>query len=181
MGTEVARRLLGNFGSILVVVGMLVAMIGSLNGQVLVYARISYAMAHEGHFFRNQGELNKKGVPAKSLIVQCILACILIMMRSLDQLTTLVVFLGMIGSLLGVAGVMVNRIRFPELEKPYKVWGYPVTVIITVIIFAALMINNFIEDPLMSILGLIIVPAIGAGIYIYYDKKNKKEGFTPEN
>ena len=115
------------------------------------------------------------------MIVQCILACILIMMRSLDQLTTLVVFLGMIGSLLGVAGVMVNRIRFPELEKPYKVWGYPVTVIITVIIFAALMINNFIEDPLMSILGLIIVPAIGAGIYIYYDKKNKKEGFTPEN
>ena len=181
LGTEVARRLLGNFGSILVVVGMLVAMIGSLNGQVLVYARISYAMAHEGHFFRNQGELNKKGVPAKSLIVQCILACILIMMRSLDQLTTLVVFLGMIGSLLGVAGVMVNRIRFPELEKPYKVWGYPVTVIITVIIFAALMINNFIEDPLMSILGLIIVPAIGAGIYIYYDKKNKKEGFKPEN
>lgn len=175
LGTEVARRLLGNAGSILVVAGMLVAMLGSLNGQILAFSRIAYAMAHEGHFFKNQGVLNKKGVPANSLIVQCILTIILILMRSLDQLTTLVVFLGMIGSLLGVAGVMVNRIRFPEIEKPYKVWGYPVTVIIAVIIFAGLMINNFIEDPFMSILGLIIVPALGAGIYIYYDKKLKQK------
>ena len=97
------------------------------------------------------------------------------MMRSLDQLTTLVVFLGMIGTVLGVAGVLVNRYRFPELEKPYKVPGGPVVVVITTLIFVALMINNFIEDPIMSILGLIIVPAIGAGIYIYYGKKEKAE------
>ncbi len=176
LGTEVARRLLGNAGGIIVLIGMLIAMIGSLNGQVLVYARISYAMSHEGHFFRNQGELNKKGVPANALIVQCVIAVILILARSLDQLTTLVVFLGMIGSVLGVAGVMVNRIKHPELERPYKVWGYPVTVIIAVIIFIALMINNFIEDPIMSILGLFVVPAIGAIIYFYYDKQNKKAG-----
>ena len=174
LGTEVARRLLGNAGGIIVLIGMLLAMIGSLNGQVLVYARISYAMSNEGHFFRNQGVLNKKGVPANALIVQCILAVILILARSLDQLTTLVVFLGMIGTVLGVAGVIVNRKRHPELDRPYKVWGYPVTVIIAVVIFIALMINNFIEDPFMSILGLFIVPAIAAVIYFYYDKQNKK-------
>lgn len=71
---------------------------------------------------------------------------------------------------------MVNRIKHPDLERPYKVWGYPVTVIIAVVIFIALMINNFIEDPIMSILGLFIVPAIGAVIYFYYDKQNKKQG-----
>ena len=176
LGTEVARRLLGNAGGFIVLIGMLIAMIGSLNGQVLVYARISYAMSHEGHFFRNQGVLNKKGVPANALIAQAVIAIILILARSLDQLTTLVVFLGMIGSVLGVAGVMVNRIKHPDLERPYKVWGYPVTVIIAVVIFIALMINNFIEDPIMSILGLFIVPAIGAVIYFYYDKQNKKQG-----
>lgn len=174
LGTEVARRIFGSAGSILVVATMLIAMLGSLNGQVLAFARIGYAMSAEGHFFKSQGKLSKRGVPAMSLITQGVLSCILVLMRSLDQLTTLVVFLGMIGSLLGVAGVLVNRYRFPELEKPYKVWGGAVTVIITTIIFAGLMINNFIEDPFMSIVGLIVVPAIGAVIYVYYDKKEKK-------
>ena len=48
-------------------------------------------------------------------------------------------------------------------------------VVITTIIFIALMINNFIEDPLMSVLGLIIVPAVGSVIYIYYGRKEKAE------
>ena len=107
-------------------------------------------------------------------ITQGVISIILVLLRNLDQLTTLVVFLGMIGSLLGVAGVLVNRIRFPELERPYKVWGGAVTVVISTLIFAGLMVNNFIEDPVMSILGLVIVPIIGAVIYIYYDRKNKK-------
>ena len=174
LGTEVARRLFGSAGSILVVVAMLIAMLRSLNGQVLAYSRIGYAMAEEGHFFRNQKKLSKRGVPAISLITQGVISIILVLLRNLDQLTTLVVFLGMIGSLLGVAGVLVNRIRFPELERPYKVWGGAVTVVISTLIFAGLMVNNFIEDPVMSILGLVIVPIIGAVIYIYYDRKNKK-------
>lgn len=174
LGTEVARRLFGSFGSILVVAAMLIAMLGSLNGQVLAYARIGYAMAHEGHFFRNQGKLSKKGVPAIALITQGVISIILVLFRSLDQLTTLVVFLGAIGSLLGVFGVLVNRYRFPELEKPYKVPGGIVTVIIATLCFVGLLVSNFLDDPLMSIFGLVIVPAIGAVIYIYYDRANKK-------
>lgn len=176
LGTEVARRLFGSFGSILVLAAMLIAMLGSLNGQVLAYARIGYAMAHEGHFFRNQGKLSKKGVPAIALITQGVISIILVLFRSLDQLTTLVVFLGAIGSLLGVFGVLVNRYRFPELEKPYKVPGGIVTVIIATLCFVGLLVSNFLDDPLMSIFGLVIVPAIGAVIYIYYDRANKKAG-----
>ena len=180
LGTEVAERLFGNAGSILVVVTMLLAMLSSLNGQVLAFARIGYAMAAEGHFFKNQGYLSKRGVPAVSLITQCVLSCILIVLQSLNDLTTLVVFMGMIGTVLGVAGVLVNRYRFPELEKPYKVPGGPVVVVITTLIFIALMINNFIEEPLMSVLGLIIVPAVGSIIYIYYGRKEKAEKAASE-
>lgn len=175
LGTEVARRILGNAGSVLVVVAMVISMVGSLNGQILAYARIGYAMSEEGHFFKNHSKLSKRGVPVVSLVIQGIISIILVLIRSLDQLTTLVVFLGMIGTVLGVAGVIVNRIRFPELERPYEVRGYPFTVVIAVLIFIGLMINSFIEDPIMSILGLIIVPAIGAGIYIHYDKKIKEQ------
>ena len=104
------------------------------------------------------------------------ISIILVLFRSLDQLTTLVVFLGAIGSLLGVFGVLVNRYRFPELEKPYKVPGGIVTVIIATLCFVGLLVSNFLDDPLMSIFGLVIVPAIGAVIYIYYDRANKKAG-----
>lgn len=173
LGTEVARRVLGSAGSIVVLIGMLVAMLGSLNGQVLAYARVGYAMSEEGHFFPSQMKLNKKGVPVIALITQAVIAIILVLARSLDQLTTLVVFLGAIGSLLGVFGVIVNRVRFPELEKPFKVPGGVVTVLISTLCFAALLISNFIDDPMMSILGVVVVPAIGAVIYIYYDRKIK--------
>jgi len=178
LGTEVARRLFGSAGSILVVVGMLISMLGSLNDQVLAYARIGYAMSNEGHFFRNQGFLSKRGVPAVALITQGVIAIILILVKSLNDLTSFVVFLGMIGSLLGVMGVLVSRKRFPDLAVPFRVPGGAVTVVITSIICFALMVSNFIDDPIGSIIGVIVVPAIGACVYLYYDKKNKKENIV---
>ena len=60
------------------------------------------------------------------------------------------------------------------MERPYKAWGYPVTVVISVVLFAALMINTLIEDPVTSIIGL-VVPAIGAVVYFVFDAKLKKE------
>ena len=175
LGTEVAVRLFGNAGGIIVLAGMLVSMLGALNAFILVFSRIAYAMAKEGHFFRNHAKLSKRGIPYMPLLTQAAISIIMIIFQTLEQLMTMVVFLGMIGSVLGVAAVIVCRKRFPDMERTYKVWGYPTTVIITIILFIMLMINNFIEEPIISIIGLFVVPAVGLLIYLYYDKKNKKK------
>ncbi len=73
---------------------------------------------------------------------------------------------------LGVYAVMIYRKKRPNVERPYKVIGYPITVILTTLIFVGLMINTFIEDPQTSIIGL-LVPAIGTLFYFYFDRKNK--------
>lgn len=175
LGTEVAKRIFGNVGGTIVLIGMIISMFGSLNGMILSFPRNYYAMAKEGHFFKSYAKIHPKyKVPYVALIGQCVISIILVLVRNLDQLTSMVVFSGMLYNTLSVAAVIVYRKKYPDLERPYKMWGYPVTVIITIVIFAALMINTLIEDPVTAIIGL-VVPAIGCLVYLYFDKQLKKE------
>ncbi len=173
LGTYAAEKLMGKTGSILVVVGMVLAMFGALNGCILAFPRMYYAMSEEGHFFKSFKKLHPKyKVPYAPLIVQCIISIMLVLLRNLNQLTSLVIFSGMMFNTLGVYAVMIYRRKYPKLERPYKVIGYPITVILTTFIFVGLMINTFIEDPQTSIIGL-AVPAVGILFYFYFNRKNK--------
>ena len=174
LGTEVAKRIFGNVGGIIVIVGMVISMFGALNGMILTFPRIYYAMAEEGHFFKSYSKLHPKyKVPSTSIIGQCIIAIILVLLRNLNQLTSMVVFIGMFFNLLVVLAVFRYRKKFPNLERPYKVWGFPVTVVITALLFFGLMINTFIEDPVTALVGFVL-PAIACLVYLYFDRQQKK-------
>lgn len=175
LGTEVAKRVFGGIGGGLVLVTMIIAMFSALNGMIIAFPRNYYAMAKEGHFFKSYAKLHPKyNVPTTSLIWQAVIATVLVLLRNLDQLTSLVVFAGMLFNVLCVVAVIVYRKKFPTLERPYKAWGYPVTVIISIALFAGLMINTLMEDPFTALIGL-IVPAMGAVVYFIFDRKLKAE------
>lgn len=175
LGTYAANKLMGNTGQLLVVAAMVIAMFGSLNGCILAFPRMYYAMSEEGHFFKSFKKLHPKyKVPHVPLIVQAVISIALVMLRNLDQLTSLVVFSGMLFNTLSIFAVIIYRRKFPNLERPYKVFLYPFTVILTTLIFIGLLINTLIEDPVTSMIGL-IVPAIGVLFYLYFDRKNKEE------
>jgi len=82
--------------------------------------------------------------------------------------------------MLAVGAVLVFRKKYPELERPYKVWGGVPTVIVTLILFAVLLINEFISNPVNSLIGL-IVPAIGFIVYFYFKKKNSGADYSGDN
>lgn len=173
LGTEVAKRVFGEIGGAFVLATMLIAMLGSLNGMVIAFPRLYYAMAKDGHFFKSFATLHPKSkVPAASLIGQAIISIVLIMFRNLDQLTSLVVFSGMLFNTLCVVAVLVYRKKYPQMKRPYKAWGYPVTVIICILLFFALMLNTLFEDPATALIGL-TVPVLGAIVYFIFDKKIK--------
>lgn len=173
LGTYAAESLMGRSGSILVVIGMVIAMFGALNGCILAFPRTYYAMSKQGHFFNSFKNLHPKyNVPHSALIAQAIISIILVLSRNLNQLTSLVVFSGMLFNTLGVIAVMIYRKKFPKMERPYKVIAYPITVILTTGIFIALLYNTFTQDPITSIIGL-AVPFIGILFYFYFDKRNK--------
>ena len=174
LGTQVADKLFGGAGGGLILATQLIAIFGSLNGMIIAFPRYYYDMAAEKHFFKNHAKLNKFGVPQMALISQAVISCILVMLRSLDELTSLVVFAGMLYNVLVIAAVVVYRKKFPDLKRPYKAWGYPVTVVIAIILFFALMINTLVEDPKTAITGL-IVTVMGLILWKIFDSKLKKE------
>ena len=174
LGTQVADKLFGGAGGGLILATQLIAIFGSLNGMIIAFPRYYYDMAAEKHFFKNHAKLNKFGVPQMALISQAVISCILVMLRSLDELTSLVVFAGMLYNVLVIAAVVVYRKKFPDLKRPYKAWGYPVTVVIAIILFFALMINTLVEDPKTAITGH-IVPVMGLILWKIFDIKLKKE------
>lgn len=176
LGTAVAKQVLGGAGALVVSIGMILSMFGSMNGMILAQPRMYYAMAEEGHFFKSFTKLHPKyKVPYVPIIVQCVLAVILVFVSSLDKLTNYVVIGGMVFNALVILAVPILRKKYPTIERPYKVWFYPVSVIITVIIFVALLVQAAIEDPVNGLVGL-GVPAVGAIVYFIFDKKNKNKG-----
>lgn len=175
LGTAVAKTVLGNAGGIIVSIGMIMAMFGTMNGMVLAQPRMYYAMAEEGHFFKSFKKLHPKyKVPTVPIVVQCVLSVALVLLRNLDQLTNLVVISGMVFNVLVILALPMLRHKYPNIERPYKVWLYPVSVIVVALVFIGLLIQGAMEDPLNGALGL-AVPATGAVVYFIFDKINKKE------
>lgn len=175
LGTAVAKKVLGGVGAFVVSAGMVLAMFGSMNGMILAQPRMYYAMAEEGHFFRCFAKLHPKyKVPYAPIIVQCVLSIILVLIRNLEQLTNMVVVTGMVFNVLVVLAVPILRKKYPKIERPYKVWLYPVSVIITALIFVGLLINSAIDDPVTGAIGF-CVPAAGALVYYIFDVIRKKE------
>ena len=174
LGTLAAKETMGAYGSIVVTLGMALAVFNGLNGLIMAQPRMYYAMAVEGHFFKSFAKLHPKyQVPTYPLIVQGIFSIILVWTRELDQLTSLVVFTGMIFNVLVILAVPIMRIKQPNIKRDYKVFLYPVSVILTVIVFLGLVFNTFIEEPKNAILGF-GVQIIGVVLYYYFDKKIKK-------
>ncbi len=175
LGTVASKRLFASAGGLIVTVGMVISMIGSVNGVTIAGPRLSYAMAQEGHFFKAFGKLDEKyKVPTNALWCQCVLSLLLVWFRDLSQLTSLVVFATQCYNTLIILAVLVLRKKMPEMNRPYKVWGGAVTVIIAALINIACLVNTAVSDPVTALLGL-IVPAVGCVVYFIFDKRMKKQ------
>lgn len=171
LGTETATRVLGGFGKWIVLIGMTVGIIGTVNGDCLVFPRTYYAMAKGGFFFKQLGEVNDKGVPGNAILASSAMAIVLVCFNSLQTLTDWLITVSALINLMAVIAVLVFRFKFPEIERPYKVWGGVPVIVLTSIFFLVLLINNFVSDPITSLKGLIII-AICVPFYFLFRKMN---------
>lgn len=171
LGTEAVGRILGSVGKWVVLVGMFIGIIGTVNGDCLVFPRTYYAMAKGGFFFKSMGEVNDRGVPANATLASSAMAIILVCFNSLQSLTDWLITVSALINLLAIIAVLVFRFRFPDMERPYKVWGGIPVIILTAVCFLVLLVNNFVEDPITSLKGLIII-AICIPMYFVFRKMN---------
>lgn len=126
-GTAAARLLFGGFGEVAVTVSILLAMLGSLNGTILTGSRIAYAMAADGHCIAKAATLSRRGTPAVALWMQAGWAVLLVLTHGFDALLKYASAAMLITGTLTVVAVFVLRRKLPNLPRPYRVWGYPIT------------------------------------------------------
>ena len=171
LGTETATRVMGQFGKWIVLIGMTIGIIGTVNGDCLVFPRTYYAMAKGGYFFKDLGDVNDKGVPAKAVLASSAMSIVLVLFNSLQTLTDWLITVSALINLLAVIAVLIFRKKFPEMERPYKVWGGVPVIILTILCFVVLLVNNFVSDPITSLKGLIII-AVCVPVYYVFRKLN---------
>lgn len=165
IGTEAAKELFGGAGMYVVGAAMILAIFNSLNGCVIVFPRMFYAMARDGALFKSLGKLHPEyRTPVNAQIACAIISIVLILFRSLSELTSLVALCGMIFHGMAFYSVIVLRKKYPTMERPYKVWFYPFTVFIICAVMVGLIVNTVANDPFTVVLGA-IVPLLGLVIY----------------
>ncbi len=165
IGTEAAKELFGGAGMYIVGAAMILAIFNSLNGCVMVFPRMFYAMARDGALFKSLGKLHPEyRTPINAQLACAVISIVLILSRSLSELTSLVALCGMIFHGMAFFSVIVLRKKYPTMERPYKVWFYPFTVLIICAVMIGLIVNTVANDPFTVVLGA-IVPLLGLVIY----------------
>src|SRR6266581_1732732 len=159
VASDAARVTMGPVGATFVVVAILISTLGANNGIILTAARIPYAMARGGMFFRSQGVVHPRyATPAVALLTQGVIASVLTAFGTYDQLFTYVVFAQFVFYALSASAVIRLRYKAPLLARPYRTWGYPVTPIVFIAFAIWLVYNTIVETPKDS--------AIGAGLIL---------------
>lgn len=126
VATVLMERIMGNGGAYLMAALIMISTFGCLNGIILTGARVYYAMANDKLFFNAASRLNKNDVPSGSLAIQGIWASILALSGSYSQLLGYVMFAVLFFYILTVIGIFILRKKKPDMERPYRAFGYPV-------------------------------------------------------
>jgi APA family basic amino acid/polyamine antiporter len=168
-----SQQFFGDAGTIVIAVLIMVSTFGCNNGLILAGARVYYAMAKDNLFFKPTGKLNKNAVPEYALWLQCIVASLLCLSGSYGNLLTMISFVVVIFYILTILGIFILRKKRPDMERPYKAFGYPVLPILYIILALGFCIGLVWSAPKYSLWGLGIV-LLGIPLYYIAVAGNKK-------
>lgn len=181
VASDVAVAVAGLIGGSIVAAAIMMSTFGASNGSVMSSARIYFAMAREGLFFKNIGKLHPKyETPHNSLLLQATWASLLVLSGTFDILTDMLVFVAWIFYAFSAVSVILLRKREPDTPRPYKVWGYPFIPVIFILVSSTFLVVTLYNDITMymrgetqiinSVFGLAIV-ALGIPFYYYFSRK----------
>jgi basic amino acid/polyamine antiporter, APA family len=165
-----------SYGAQLVSIAFIISVIGALNGIILMNARVPFAMARDGLFFRRIGELNPTSrVPVAAIWTQAIWACVIALSGTFDQITTSVIFALWIFFALVGSSLFVLRRKVPAAPRRYRTPGYPVVPLLFVAVAVWLVISSVKAYPVESAVGLMLI-ALGLPFYLFFQVKARLTG-----
>lgn len=172
VAVSASNLIFGNIGTYVIAVMIMISTFGCNNGLILAGARVYYTMAQDGLFFKKAGELNKNAVPEWALWAQCVVASLLCLSGKYGDLLDMVSFIVVIFYVLTIAGIFILRKKRPEIDRPYKAFGYPILPAIYMVMGVTFCVLLIVYKPNFTWPGLIIT-LIGIPLY-YLAVRNKK-------
>ena len=170
VGTAAAQVIFGDAGLTVMAVAILISTFGCNNGLILSGARVYYAMARDGLFFRAVGSVDPRHhVPKVALWVQALWTSLLALSGSYSQLLDYVIFAAVLFYFLTAIALFRLRATRPEVERPYKTLGYPWMPAVYLALTGAVMVNLLVKKPLYTWPGLLIV-VIGIPVYFVWKR-----------
>ena len=170
VGAAALGALFGPAGSTLMAGAILISMIGYVNGASFTTARVYQAMGEDGLFGAGADKLNRHGVPAVSLWLQAGWACVLTLTGTFDQLVDFTEFAQLLFVVAVIFAVIRLRRKRPDLERPYKVWGYPFVPLIYVLGSGSILLLLLRYKPSFTWPGLILA-LVGVPVYFWRRRK----------
>jgi basic amino acid/polyamine antiporter, APA family len=170
VGTAVAQLVFGNSGAYGMAIIILISMFGCLNGMILSGPRLYFAMANDGLFFRAAKQLNAAGVPAYALWLQCGWSALLTLSGNYSNLLDYVIFATLLFYVLAIIGLFILRRTQPDMDRPYRVWGYPWLPFLYILLSGAILLDLLLMKPTYTWPGLLIVLS-GVPVFWFWRRK----------
>lgn len=172
VGTAAAYMIFGGVSAALMAGLVMLSTFGCVNGLVLSGARVYYAMAQEGLFFKKAAVLNRAGVPGYALAIQAVWAAVLCLSGSYGDLLDYATFASLIFYTVTIAGIFVLRRREPDAERPYKAFGYPFIPALYILLASAICVILLITKPGNTWAGVFIV-LLGVPVYFWQKRRGQ--------
>jgi APA family basic amino acid/polyamine antiporter len=174
VGTAVMTQMFGAAGGLLMAAAIMISGFGCANGLILSGARVYYAMAKDGLFFRKVAKLHPRyKTPAVSLMVQMVWACLLCVSGSYGQLLDYIIFAVLVFYILTIVGLFVLRRTHPDALRPYRAVGYPLLPIIYIVMALFIDIVLLRYKPQFTWPGLIVV-LLGIPVYYAWSRNSRQ-------
>src|SRR5690606_7181621 len=165
VGTAALEAMFGEAGLYIMAVAIMISTFGCANGLILAGARVYYAMAQDGLFFRPLGELHAtRCTPVAALVLQGIWISVLCLSGTYSQLLDFVIFSSVLFYMMAAVGIFFLRRRKPDLPRPVRAPGYPWLPALYVLLTGAICVNLLFTRTTYSSLGLLIV-LLGVPVY----------------
>ncbi len=169
--SDAVALVMGHMGAGIVSAGMALSMLVTLNGTIMSGARVPFAMARDGYFFRALADVHPRfHTPSVAIVVQAVLSIWLLLLgANFRQLFSLAIFAEWLFYLIAGSTVFVFRRREPQAARPYRMWGYPLVPALFVTVAAALLGYTFKNDWPNSGYGVLVILA-GIPVFRYFSR-----------
>ncbi len=202
VATAALQHMFGAGGAVMMAIAIVISTFGCNNGLILAGARVYYAMAKDGLFFKSTGRLSRTHVPAVGLVMQCVWAALLVLPRTrlrdaagailkdatgapqygnlYGNLLDYVIFSVLIFYVLTIGGVFILRHKRPNAERPYKAFGYPIVPIAYMLAATLILVVLILYRTSTTWPGLLIV-LTGIPVYFIWHGRGAMRGESSTN